>query len=1222
MWSSQLVLVGCLYFENPYTLAEYKEARGSFLSEEGDDEVEGGGRHSTMTFSLKDHSALSSTRLETDGMRTVPWTTVKNPEAEAGFFSRLTFNWMNPLFSYAHKHEIEQEDIFDIREIFRADDNSSRFEEIWDDEKQNFKGEGPSLTRALITGFFWVILPSAPLLFIQNVAQLTLPFLLGPLIEFMDSDEPSYIGYIYSVGFFVGLMVMTLAENAYFDRVVKTGVRVRASLVPCIYKHAMKMTNDSRQERSIGAIVNHMASDTERLQTYCQAINNLWSAPFRLALGVFLLISSLGVSGIFGILAVCLVIPVQTYVIKKGALMFKEVMKKSDGRIKILNEVLSGMRVIKYYAWEVPFEKKVEGLREDELSSLKSAQNYRALQSFFMNFSPVALSIGTFVAFAALKGNISPSQAFQALALFQQMVWPLMLLPQAFAQLSETLVAVGRIESYLLTATCDEARLIGDVTLDENGFPDDLSKGYCRIENADPAISIRSGYFSWGENAAAQLIDINLDVKPGELLAIVGPTGSGKSSLMNAILGEMNVLNGQAKLCGQAAYAPQQAWIFNATVRENIVFGNTFDARRYDKSIDVSCLRKDIEKQFDGGDQTEIGEKGINMSGGQRQRLNIARSVYSNADIYLFDDPLSALDAHVTADVFRLCIKEHLAEKTRVLVTNQLHLMPQMDRIVVMQHGKIHQIGTFDELLADQTGEFFRLFTENINAEDDEQDEIIKVEDIGVAEAVIEPDEGLRKRTNTVIETKELIPVEAAKDTKIEDKKDAGKLIQKEQHATGTIKWAVYSGYLLSLGKLACFLTIMMNTASVALSLSSAIWLGIWAGDKDDPEHGVVYYVSIYVLLSVLTVITLLIANLVGYQGSVSASRSLHADLINSLMRVPISFFDSTPLGRITNRMSKDVNMVDNTTMMILQMVLKTALGLLGTLVIIGINTTYVLVPFIPIITIFIGVQNYFRTTSVQLKRLDAVSRSPLYAHFTESLNGLSTIRAYFAQARMSFENAHKLDENQRIFILAMTSNRWLSIRLEFLGGLLIMTTAINCVLLRNSMSAQAAGIAMAYSLQITTQLNMMVRITTELENAFNSVERIQEYTQLESEAELKGPEYPPKDWPSEGRVEMKDLVVSYRPGLPPVIKGVNLVIEPSMKIGVCGRTGAGKSTLFQVLFRMMEATSGTLTFDGIDVSRLGLEDVRNAISIIPQEPVLFSGSLRSNLDPFGNLCT
>ena len=385
------------------------------------------------------------------------------------------------------------------------------------------------------------------------------------------------------------------------------------------------------------------------------------------------------------------------------------------------------------------------------------------------------------------------------------------------------------------------------------------------------------------------------------------------------------------------------------------------------------------------------------------------------------------MDAHVTADVFRLCIKEKLRDKTRVLVTNQLHLMPQVDRIVVMNNGKIQQQGTFEELHADENGEFYRLYSENINADegdgDDEETGVDKPEKIGVDET--DPrDVDVRKRAPSVIETKELIPLEAATDEKNENKKDIGKLIQKEKHATGTIKWAVYAGYLTSLGWIPLIVTVVMNVGSAALSLASSVWLGVWAGDAEDPEHTVVYYISIYVVLSVLTVVTLLIGSLAGYSGAVNASRKLHAELISSLMRAPISFFDSTPLGRITNRMSKDVNMVDNATMMVLQLVLKGALGLLGTLIIIGINTTYVLVPFVPIITIFIAVQNYFRATSVQLKRLDAVSRSPLYAHFTESLNGLSTIRAYLAQTRMTYENSHKLDENQRVFVLAMTSNR------------------------------------------------------------------------------------------------------------------------------------------------------------------------------------------------------
>jgi ABC-type multidrug transport system fused ATPase/permease subunit len=507
--------------------------------------------------------------------------------------------------------------------VCRASENFDYFEDIWAREKHTGTPEKPtSLVRAIVKAFGWYLFPSAPLLMIQNVAQLTLPFLLGPLILFMDSSEPNYVGYLYAVGFFVGLMIMTLAENAFFDRAVKTGVRIRAALVPAIYRHALRMTNQARQDRSIGAIVNHMASDTEKVQFFCQSVNNLWSAPFRLLLGLYLLIDSLGVSGVFGLLAVIILTPIQTWVIKQSALMFKDVMKKSDGRIKVLNEVLSGMRVIKYYAWELPFEKRVSALRKDELSSLSKAQTYRAINMFFMNLNPVALSVGTFVAFAAMQGNISPDQAFQALALFQQMLWPLMLFPRTISEYTEVLVALKRIEDFLLAPIVDEPRMLKDISLDDEGFPNDMADvGFVRVTDAAPEIKICDGFFSWGTESSPTLTGINVEVQKGELLAIVGQTGSGKSSLVSAMLGEMHVVSGRAKLGGKIAYIPQQAWIFNATVQENIVFGSKYDEALYKGAIRASCLQKDIDHQFEAGDQTEIGEKGINLSGGQRQRV-------------------------------------------------------------------------------------------------------------------------------------------------------------------------------------------------------------------------------------------------------------------------------------------------------------------------------------------------------------------------------------------------------------------------------------------------------------------------------------------------------------------------------------------------------------------------------------------------------------------------
>jgi ATP-binding cassette subfamily C (CFTR/MRP) protein 1 len=529
----------------------------------------------------------------------------------------------------------------------------------------------------------------------------------------MDNDQPTYMGYVYALGFFVALMVMTTCENAYFDTCIKVGVRIRSSLVPSIYRHALRMSNQARQDRCVGAIVNHMAADTEKIVLFCQSVNNLWSAPVRLALGLYLLISALGPAGVFGIISVLLITPIQTYVMKQFGLLFKEVMKKSDARIKILNEVLSGMRVIKYYAWELPFENKIESLRADELIQLKSSQRLRALNLFFMNLNPVALSVGTFVAFAVMQGNISASQAFQALALFQQLLWPLLLFPSTLSQLTEVNVAITRIEEYLLSSVIEDPSLTTNVgQMGDDGFPYTMTSGYLRICDAKPEINIDHGYYSWQESISPSLSDVSIRVTGNELVAIVGHTGSGKSSLASAIIGEMYMASGRAITCGSIAYVPQQAWIFNATVRENILFGLPFDAARYQKAIEVSCLKKDIECQFDAGDQTEIGEKGINLSGGQRQRVSIARAVYANADLYVFDDPLSALDAHVTSDLFKACIRGHLSNKVRILVTNQLHLMPEVDRIIVLKQGKIVESGSFNQLMSLFNGEFHRLYSD------------------------------------------------------------------------------------------------------------------------------------------------------------------------------------------------------------------------------------------------------------------------------------------------------------------------------------------------------------------------------------------------------------------------------------------------------------------------------------------------------------------------------
>ena len=483
---------------------------------------------------------------------------------------------------------------------------------------------------------------------------------------------------------------------------------------------------------------------------------------------------------------------------------------------------------------------------------------------------------------------------------------------------------------------------ISDSTSGGNSQVEGLRNGkYQRVLHGTPKIILKGATFTWRINTPPVIMNASLDVRPGELLAVVGTTGSGKSSLVSAMLGELRTSTGFAYLRGAVAYVPQQAWIFNATVRENITFGLPFDQERlvilitssltatltiffrYDVAIDASSLRADIEKQFDAGDQTEIGEKGVNMSGGQRQRISIARAVYANADIYIFDDPLSALDAHVTADVFENCMRSRLSGKTRVLVSNQLHLMKKVDRIVVMKLGQIAEVGTYEELMSNEGGEFYRLKSEGggVEEEDDvtavldpgKSDSVVKLQDVGDSEGAL----------NAVAKKPTELKKQSVDDQKETSKKDAGKLVQKEGHTVGSVKAAVYQGYFSAIGRLTFWAMVFTCVMSVAFSLGSATWLGVWSEEQAGENRGIFFYISIYVAFSVATVIFLYASNALGFSGAVTASGTMHADFVHGLMRAPISFFDSTPLGRITNRLAKDMSQVDTVIMFTLQLFLR-----------------------------------------------------------------------------------------------------------------------------------------------------------------------------------------------------------------------------------------------------------------------------------------------------------
>ncbi|KAI9198190.1 hypothetical protein LWI28_011687 [Acer negundo] len=732
--------------------------------------------------------------------------------------------------------------------------------------------------------------------------------------------------------------------------------------------------------------------------------------------------------------------------------------------------------------------------------------------------------------------------------------------------------------------------------------------------------SIRCDELSWFRKAQLlsavhkpTLSNINLDIPVGSLVAIVGGTGEGKTSLISAMLGELPALeDASVVIRGTVAYVPQLSWIFNATLRENILFGSEFEATRYWKAIDVTALQHDLDL-LPGRDLTEIGERGVNISGGQKQRVSVARAVYSNSDVYIFDDPLSALDAHVGRQVFNSCIKEELRGKTRILVTNQLHFLPQVDRIILVSEGMIKEEGTFEEL--SRHGRLFQKLMENAGKmeEMDQREEKDECKNFNPKTS--------KPPANGVSKVNEL--PESTSHTK---KGKAGKsvLIRREEREIGIVSWNVLRRYKNALGGLWVIMILFTCYLSTeVLRISSSTWLSVWTDQSTSKSYKPGYYITVYALLAFGQVTVTLVNSYWLIISSLSAAKRLHDSMLNSILRAPMLFFHTNPTGRVINRFAKDLGDIDRNVANSMNMFMNQVWQLLSTFVLIGIVSTISLWAIMPLLVLFYAAYLYYQSTAREVKRLDPITRSPVYAQFGEALNGLSSIRAYQAYDRMANINGKSMDNNIRFTLANTSSNRWLTIRLETLGGLMIWLTATFAVLQSGRMENQAAfastmGLLLSYTLNITSLLSGVLRQASRAENSLNSVERVGTYIDLPSEAPaIIESNRPPPGWPSSGSIKFEDVVLRYRPELPPVLHGLSFIISHSEKVGLVGRTGAGKSSMLNALFRIVELQRGRIWIDDWDVGKLGLIDLRKVLSIIPQSPVLFSGTVRFNLDPF-----
>ncbi|XP_047509488.1 multidrug resistance-associated protein 1 isoform X3 [Pieris napi] len=1162
------------------------------------------------------------------------------PEAASGYPSRLTFSWFDPLALTGFKRSLVESDLWALNPQDSSEEIVPRFAKFWEralkkrdaatgtkatysktSASVNFKSENErkpaSILPALCLAFGGEFFFGALLKLFNDVLMFVSPQLLRLLIGFVESNESIWKGYLYAVALLACAIAQTLLLAHYFTRMYLVGMRIRTALTNAIYRKSLRISNAAKKDSTVGEIVNLMSVDAQRFLELMAYINMIWSAPLQITLALYFLWGILGPSVLAGLAVMIVLIPVNGLIANRVKTLQIRQMKYKDERVKLMNEILNGIKVLKMYAWEPSFEDQVIKIRNKEMYVLKQTAYLNSATAFIWSCAPFLVTFLTFFTYVISDPEnhvLTPVKVFVSMALFATMHLPLGLLPIVVVTTIETAVGIKRLNKFMNAEELDEESVEHDPK-----DPNPLSMENCN--------------FSWGDTPEPILKNINLQVPKGHLVAVVGAVGSGKSSLLSALLGEMYKTSGRINTFGSFAYVPQQAWIQNATLQDNILFGNSLDKGKYNNVINMCALKPDFE-MLPGGDQTEIGEKGINLSGGQKQRVSLARAVYCDADNYFLDDPLSAVDSHVGKHIFDKVIGPNglLQNKTRVWVTHQVSYLAQTDLVVVLRDGEVSEVGTYQQLL-EKKGAFAEFLLNHLSDAERTSPEELDVIKQDLESKLGSEFQNKLQRARSLSESASETEVPAGGDRResvkrrtpednSEERKEKNKLIEAEKAETGSVKWAVYKQYLTSVGVMASLVTFIMNMILQMFQVGSNYWLAKWSNDNEMLVNGTVnkarrdLFLGVYGGLGIGQAITSVIAVLMLLLGCWRAAKILHEGLIKNVLKAPLQTFEKTPIGRILSRFGKDVDVVDTTLPMQLSDWWYCAGQVLGTLFVISVSTPVFVFVILPIGVLYYIIQRFYVATSRQLKRLESVSRSPIYSHFSESITGATTIRAYGVTERFVEESERGVDHNQACYYPSCIANRWLAIRLEMIGNVIIFFAALSVVLGRDTIDPGIVGLSVTYALQITQILNWLVRMTSEVETNIVAVERIKEYSDTPSEAACNLPNGPGSTWPETGALQLDGLTICYRPG-EPVLRDLTCTVAPREKLGIVGRTGAGKSTLTLGLFRIVEPSSGKIMIDGIDISSIGLHQLRSRITIIPQDPVLFSGTLRMNLDPF-----
>jgi len=1135
----------------------------------------------------------------------------------ANIFSRFTFSWMTPLMQKGYKQYLTLSDLPPLPSSLKTENISKILKANWENERlKNWKH--PSLLMSLVKAFGRPFFLGGLYELIKDFIRFSQPQLLKNLIRFVQrygedkAAAPLAEGFLLVISMF-GLSVLeSFCLHQYIEKIMDMGIKVKSSLNTFIYQKSLVLSIEARQEMTTGDIVNLMSVDTQRLQTLCNNLQIIWSGPVQIVLCLVSLYKLMGNSMWMGLLVLLFTIPMNTVISRALKTLQHRQMKVKDERTSLISEILSNISSLKLYAWENPYRERLMEVRNDkELKNLQEIGVYQAVNQFIFNMVPSIVSTSTFAVFIIIYSGtpLSTDIVFTAISLFNLLEFPLTVLPWAISDFIEAQVSVQRLTKFFMSDELDSSSV--------SRLPADPKSN-------DPVVQVSDGTFLWSQNPEKiALTNFNYSAKLATLNCLVGRVGSGKSAVLQAILGNLNKRTGKILLKGTVAYVPQIPWIMNGTVKENIIFGFREDPAFYKKTIEACDLSRDLSI-FPEGDMTQVGEKGISLSGGQKVRLALARAVYSRADIFILDDILSAVDEHVGKHIIKNVLGSTglLKSRCRILCTNNLHVLKYADQITVLSNGNVMEEGSYESLINSgaRLSSLLREFGTEKDKEHFDQEALKDKSSESSSATSLFPDEALTAREhNTTLENARL---ENYKDAIVKVERAKARSGRSEHTQKGSVKWEVYLSYMKACGVWNVLLFMLCIVISMGLSVLANVWLKYWSelnsreGGNPSPWKNLGIYFGICLFTAIFSLCETLVQWLLC---SISGSKKMHQKMLDCVLRAPMEFFETTPIGRILNRFSNDISKIDESLFRVFANFFGSAVRVGFTILVIVLSTWQFILFVIPLGFIYRYFQMYYLSTSRELRRLDSITRSPIFAHLQETLNGAETIRAYDQSDRFVFLSCYKMNRNMSAYHPSMTANRWLSIRLEFIGSLIILGASGLLILTLNSgrVTPGLVGLSVSYALQVTQALNRVVRMSSRIESDIVSIERVEEYSSLPSEAPvIIESNRPSKEWPHNGALSFDHYSTRYRDDLDLVLKDINISINPREKIGIVGRTGAGKSSLTLAIFRIIEAVEGKIIIDDINTGEIGLYDLRSKLSIIPQDAQIFEGTIRSNLDP------